>query len=229
MFHSLVRSVAVPAVRLLCRPVVEGAVNVPRRGRVILAGNHLSFIDSVVINLVAPRPVAFLAKADYFRGRGVKGRAVRGFFGAFGAVPVERGGGRSALGSLEVARQVLDGEGVFGIYPEGTRSLDGRLYRGRTGVAWLALSSGAPVVPVALSGTERLQPVGRRVPRPHRVTVRFGKPLHFSERYDGVCTGAARRAVTDEIMRAIGELSGQERVASYNELPSGAAAGAGRG
>ncbi len=190
----------------------EGREHLPATGAVILASNHLSFIDSVVIRLAAPRRVTFLAKAEYFTGRGLRGRIVRWFFTAAGSVPVHRGSHRAAQASLETAREVLDGGNVFGIYPEGTRSLDGRLYRGRTGVGWLALTTGAPVVPVALEGTERLQPVGKRLPRPHRVTVRFGRPLTFT---GDPTSAAARRAVTDEVMRAIADLSGQERADRY--------------
>lgn len=196
-------------IRSLLRPMIrtEGSAHLPAHGPVILASNHLSFIDSVVIRFAAPRRVTFLAKAEYFAGRGLRGRLVRWFFTLAGSVPVARGQHRAATAALETALEVLAAGNVFGIYPEGTRSLDGRLYRGRTGVAWLALTSGAPVVPVALHGTDRLQPVGKRLPRPHRVTVRFGRPLHFT----GDPTSArARRTVTNEVMRAIGELSGQE-------------------
>jgi 1-acyl-sn-glycerol-3-phosphate acyltransferase len=187
---------------------VTGREHLPAQGPVILASNHLSFIDSVVIRFAAPRRVMFLAKAEYFTGRGLRGRLVRWFFTAAGSVPVTRGRHRAARAALDTALEVLEGGNAFGIYPEGTRSLDGRLYRGRTGVAWLALTSGAPVVPVALEGTERLQPVGKRLPRPHRVTVRFGPPLRFTGNPD---SARARRTVTDEVMWAIAELSGQER------------------
>ncbi len=193
---------------------VEGRANVPARGPVIVASNHLSFMDSVVIRLAAPRRVHFLAKAEYFQGKGVRGRLVRWFFTAVGSVPVSRGEHRAATAALDTAREVLDAGNAFGIYPEGTRSLDGRLYRGRTGVAWLALTTGAPVVPVALAGTERLQPVGTRLPRPHRVTVRFGEPLTFT---GDPASARARRAVTDEVMRAIAELSGQDRADRFNK------------
>ncbi|MGA5703269.1 lysophospholipid acyltransferase family protein [Peterkaempfera bronchialis] len=223
MLHATVRLVLVPLARLVYRPVIEGRENVPRSGPVILAANHLSFIDSVVIPLVAPRPVAFLAKAEYFQGRGVKGWLTRRFFTAIDAVPVERGTHRAAQASLEAARDVLARGGAFGIYPEGTRSRDGRLYRGRTGVAWLALTSGAPVVPVAVLGTDRIQPVGTRLPRIRRVTVRFGTPLHFAQPSSGTQRAAqARRVATDQVMDAIHALSGQERTADYNDLPAAA-------
>jgi len=187
---------------------VEGREHVPTLGPVILASNHLSFIDSVVTRFAAPRRVTFLTKAEYFTGRGLRGRLTRWFFTIAGSVPVTRGQHRAATAALETALEVLAAGNVFGIYPEGTRSLDGRLYRGRTGVAWLALTSGAPVVPVALHGTDRLQPVGKRLPRPHRVTVRFGQPLRFT---GDPSSARTRRVVTNEVMRAIGELSGQER------------------
>ncbi|HET9138660.1 lysophospholipid acyltransferase family protein [Actinophytocola sp.] len=209
MRYRLTRLLVAPPARLIYRPVIAGAGNVPRRGPVILASNHLSFIDSVVIALLAPRPVVFLAKAEYFESR-----RTRWFFTAFGAVPVRRGTYRTAQDSLSAAREVLDAGGAFGIYPEGTRSLDGRLYRGRTGVAWLALSTGAPVVPVALTGTEHLQPVGTRLPRIRPVTIRFGAPLTPTGRPD---SAKDRRRTTDEIMHAIGSLSNQPRAGHYNE------------
>jgi 1-acyl-sn-glycerol-3-phosphate acyltransferase len=190
-------------------PTVEGRANVPVTGPVILAANHVSVLDSIVIPLLAPRPVAFLAKAEYFR----RGRLTRPLFTALAAVPVERGNNRTALESLETALAVLESGGAFGIHPEGSRSRDGRLYRGRTGVGWLALASRAPVIPVAVLGTERVMPVDAVIPRPGRVTVRFGAPMRFSQQ-----PGAkARRAVTDEIMAAIQALSGQEPAGVYNE------------
>ncbi|QMU79557.1 1-acyl-sn-glycerol-3-phosphate acyltransferase [Streptacidiphilus sp. PB12-B1b] len=222
MFAHVARSLLAPVTRLVYRPVVEGRGNVPRRGPVILASNHLSFIDSMVIPLVAPRPVVFLAKAEYFTGTGFKGWLSRSFFTAIDAVPVERGTHRAAQASLDAALEVLNQGKAFGIYPEGKRSLDGRIYRGRTGVAWLALTSGAVVVPVALAGTEAIQPVGARFPRIRRVSVRFGEPLDFSDRAAAVRerrtpVGPVRRAVTDEIMDAIQALSQQDRAPAYNE------------
>lgn len=219
MFARVLRAVLVPLTRLIYRPVVEGRDNVPRQGPVILASNHLSFIDSMVIPLVAPRTVAFLAKSEYWTGTGVGGWLSRSFFTAISAVPVERGTHRAAQASLDASLAVLNQGLAFGIYPEGKRSLDGRLYRGRTGVAWLALTSGAVVVPVALEGTENIQPVGKRLPRIRRVTIRFGEPLDFSDRRDIRPVAPVRRAVTDEIMDAIAALSGQERASTYNEGP----------
>jgi 1-acyl-sn-glycerol-3-phosphate acyltransferase len=220
VLYLIIRGVLAPLARLVYRPVVEGRDNLPARGPVILASNHLSFIDSIVIPLLTPRPVVFLAKAEYFDGRGVKGWLTRSLFTAIGAVPVRRGAHRSALASLDSALEVLAAGRIFAIYPEGTRSTDGRLHKGRTGVAWLAMTSRAPVLPVALAGTEHIQPVGRRWPRVRPVTLRFGAPLAFADRHDQAGSGRARREVTDEIMRAIGELSGQERSASYNAAPA---------
>jgi 1-acyl-sn-glycerol-3-phosphate acyltransferase len=214
--------VVAPAAKIVYRPTVEGLANVPVEGPVILAGNHLSFVDSVVIPVVAGRPVAFLAKSEYFIGRRPGQRLVGALLGALGHVPVERGKGRAALAALDVAVEVLNAGGAFGIYPEGTRSLDGRLHRGHTGVAQLALTTGAPVVPVALIGTDRMMPVGARIPRPRPITVRFGEPLRF-DRYAGLADSApVRRSVTDEIMYAILDLSGQEYVDQYHQRPTAA-------
>ncbi|MBP0448198.1 1-acyl-sn-glycerol-3-phosphate acyltransferase [Kitasatospora sp. RG8] len=222
MLDLVTKLVLKPLARGIWRPTIEGLENVPRKGGVILASNHLSFIDSVVIPMTAPRRVHFLAKAEYFTGPGLKGALSRGFFEAIGAVPVERGTYRSAQASLESALEILEDGKAFGIYPEGTRSLDGRLYRGKTGVAWLALTAGVPVVPVALEGPEQILPVGKRVPRVRKVTVRFGEPLHFDELHGQARSLKARRQVTDEVMRAIQELSGQEVAETYNEIPKAA-------
>ena len=206
--YAALRLLLKALMRLLWRVRVEGLENVPRSGGFLLASNHLSFIDSLVIPVLVPRRVAFLAKAEYFEGRGLRGLLTRGWFVALGAVPVRRGSHGEAMASLQLALHVLrDGDG-FGIYPEGTRSRDGRLYRGRTGVAWLALASGAPVVPVGVIGTDRVQPVGARFPRIAPVTVRFGAPLS-PDRYQSLPAGAARRRMTDDVMAAIADLSGQ--------------------
>jgi 1-acyl-sn-glycerol-3-phosphate acyltransferase len=166
---------------------------------------------------VAPRPVVFLAKAEYFTGTGLRGWVSRTWFESIGMVPVNRDDTRSALDSLDVALEVLGRGEAFGLYPEGSRSRDGRLYRGRTGVAQLALVSGAPIVPVGLIGTDRLQPVGARLPRLARVTVRFGEPIRVQGEYDGVAPGRARRDLTDRVMRAIQQLTGQPEAGVYNE------------
>ncbi len=217
MLYTVVNTVVPPLAKAIWRPTVEGIENVPLSGPVIVASNHLSFADSLVIPIVAPRQVVFLAKADYFTGTGVKGALIRGWFKGIGMIPVDRDDTKAAIASLETALEVLGRGEAFGIYPEGTRSRDGRLYRGRTGVAHLALTSGAPVVPVGLVGTEHIQPVGSTLPRLAKVTVRFGAPLRFEGRYDDVPAGRARREVTDEVMAAIQALSGQEEAGAYND------------
>ena len=219
MLFETIHTVVPPVLRVLMRPVVEGLENVPAEGPIILASNHLSFADSVVIPVVAPRKVVFLAKEEYFTAPGLRGRLSNAWFTGMGMVPVSREDTRSALGSLRTAQEVLGRGEALGLYPEGTRSRDGRLYRGRTGVAQLALLSGAPVVPVGLLGTDRLQPVGSRLPRPAKVTVRFGRPIRPVGEYDGVAPGRARREITDRVMAAIQELSGQEAAGVYNERP----------
>ena len=207
-----------PIARLVFRPTITGRDNIPRSGRVILASNHLSFIDSIVIPLVAPRRVQFLAKSTYFTGTGFTGFVSRTFFTSIGAVGVERGAGQAAQEALDAGRNILESDSAFAIYPEGTRSLDGRLYKGRTGVAWLALTTGAVVVPVGLIGTQEIQPVGAKFPRIRKVTVTFGEPLDLS-RHGSAESGKARRGATDEIMAAIHALSRQELAGRYNESP----------
>ncbi|GAA1166447.1 1-acyl-sn-glycerol-3-phosphate acyltransferase [Kitasatospora gansuensis] len=222
MINLITKLVLKPVAKAIYRPVIEGLENVPRDGGVILASNHLSFIDSVVIPLTAPRRVFFLAKAEYFTGTGLKGALSRALFQALNAVPVERGEIKAAQAALDSALEILREGKAFGIYPEGTRSLDGRLYRGKTGVAWLALTAGVPVVPVALEGPADILPVGKRIPRLRKVTVRFGEPLHFDELHGQARSARARREVTDQVMAAIHELSGQELAEVYNERPMAA-------
>ncbi len=219
MLYGVMHTVVPPLAKAVWRPTVEGLGNLPRTGPVIVASNHISFADSLVIPIVAPRKVVFLAKSDYFTGTGLKGAISRAWFEGIGMVPVDREDTKAALASLDIALEVLGRGEAFGIYPEGTRSRDGRLYRGRTGVAHLALTSGAPVVPVGVQGTDHIQPVGARLPRLANVTVRFGEPLHFAARYDGVPPGRARREVTDAVMAAIQRLSGQQPAGVYNEHP----------
>ena len=221
MFYLLARFVLRPLVFVVFRPKVTGRENVPLSGPVILASNHLSFIDSIAIPLMAPRKVAYLAKAEYWRGPGFGGWLSRTLFTALGALPVEREASRAAQAALDTAMGVLRAGGAFGIYPEGTRSRDGRLGRGKTGVAWLALTADCPVVPVAVAGTDKIQPVGARWPRPHRVYVTFGEPLTFPEHRGLANKGKARREVTDTVMEAIAALSGQEK-AGWGDTPTAA-------
>jgi 1-acyl-sn-glycerol-3-phosphate acyltransferase len=216
-FYTVLHSIVPPVARAVWRPNVIGLENVPETGGVILASNHRSFVDSVVIPCVVPRKVVFLAKSDYFTGTGVKGFVSRAWFEGIGMLPVDRDDSKAALASLDTALEVLGRGEAFGIYPEGTRSRDGRLYRGRTGVAHLALTAGVPVVPVGLEGTEKIQPVGSNLPKLAKVTVTFGKPIEVAGRYDGVPLGRARREVTDEIMHEIHQLTGQVLAGVYND------------
>lgn len=204
-----------PLLRLIFRPQVEGLENVPESGPVILASNHLSFSDSIFTPLIVKRKVTFIAKAEYFTGKGLKGWLTKMFFVGSGTIPVDRSGGRAARAALDTQLRVLRSGGIAGIYPEGTRSPDGRLYRGKTGVARLALESGAPVVPMAMLNSDAIQPTGQIVPNLGRVRIRFGAPLDFS-RYAGMSGDRfVERAVTDEIMYELMELSGREYVDMY--------------
>ncbi|GHC79437.1 1-acyl-sn-glycerol-3-phosphate acyltransferase [Nocardiopsis terrae] len=222
MLYGALRQTAAVLARTLCRPTIEGRDNVPSTGPVLLASNHLSFVDSVVIPLsVTQRRVRFLAKSDYFETPGVKGRLSKTVFSSLGAMPVRRGNARDAMVSLEMMLDRLNAGEACVVYPEGTRSRDGRLYRGRTGVAHLALESKAVVVPVGLSGTQEVQPIGANMPRPRPFTVRFGEPMDFSTGFDHLAAAKARRVITDRIMDAIGDLTGQERVGAYNDHGAG--------
>lgn len=215
--YALGRAVIAPLARLIYRPRVEGRDRVPTDGPVIFASNHLSFIDSIAIPVAAPRPVHFLAKSSYFEGRGLAGAVKKSFFHAIGAIPVRRGAGQAALDALDQQRRLLDEGLAVALYPEGTRSTDGRLYKGRTGVAFLALQTGAPVVPVGLIGTDKVMPKGAKLPSmTQRITVRFGDPIDVSV-HGAANSGKARRLATDEIMAGIHALSGQELAGVYNE------------
>ncbi len=219
MLYAAMRFVIAPLARLVYRPVVEGRDHVPRHGAVIIASNHLSFIDSVVLPIVAPRPVIFIAKQEYWTGTGIRGALSRAWFSAMRSIPVERGTHRAARASLDAALQVLKDGQAFGIYPEGTRSRDGRLYRGKTGVGWLALTGQVPVVPCAVIGTDKLLPVGARLPRLTRITVRFGEPLTFGPPSTATTAAQARREATDQVMAVIAAMSPQELAGVYNESP----------
>lgn len=197
------------------RPQIEGLENVPDDGAAIFASNHLSFIDSIFLPLVVPRRITFLAKQDYFTGRGVKGRLKKAFFAGVGQVPIDRAGADASRAALETGKRVL-GEGeILGIYPEGTRSLDGRLYRGKTGVARMAVEAEVSVLPVAMIGFFEMQPAGSLLPKRVPVRIKIGKPLDFS-RYEGLEGDRfVLRSITDEIMYELMELSGQEYVDVY--------------
>ncbi|MGH3314233.1 MAG: lysophospholipid acyltransferase family protein [Streptomyces sp.] len=216
MFYHLFKYVLLgPLLRLYFRPRIEGLENVPEEGAAIVAGNHLSVSDHFLMPAIVPRRITFLAKAEYFTGPGLKGRLTAAFFRSVGQIPVDRSGKGAGQAAIDEGLGVLRKEELLGIYPEGTRSHDGRLYKGRVGVAAMALQAGVPVIPCAMVGTFELQPPGRKMPRFGRVTIRFGDPLDFS-RYAGLeRERTALRAVTDEIIHEILQLSGQEYVDLY--------------
>jgi 1-acyl-sn-glycerol-3-phosphate acyltransferase len=204
-----------PALVALWRPRVTGLEHLPADGPVIIASNHLSLADFVFLGLATPRHITFVVKGEAFAIGGPAGRLLTWVLRTMGQLRLERGAGRGAQAALDAGLGVLGEDGVLGIYPEGTRSPDGRLYKGRTGVGWLALTSGAPVVPVAMSGTGRVLPPGAALPRLVRVGVRFGPPVSLKE-YDGRADEPrARRAATDAIMNAIGDLSGRHPTDLY--------------
>jgi 1-acyl-sn-glycerol-3-phosphate acyltransferase len=216
VFYWVVKAILGPILHLMFRPWAEGVDNVPKEGPVILAGNHLSFADHFFGALFLPRKVISLGKAEYFTGRGIKGLVSRAFFSGVGTVPIDRSGGKASEAALRTGLRIL-GEGhVLGIYPEGTRSPDGRLYKGKTGVARLALESRAPVIPWAMVNTFEMMPPGKIFPKfGIRPGVRFGKPLDFSRYYGMEDDRLVLRAVTDEIMYALMELADQEYVDKY--------------
>ncbi|MDQ1530906.1 MAG: 1-acyl-sn-glycerol-3-phosphate acyltransferase [Microbacteriaceae bacterium] len=230
MFYWVMKHlIAGPVLKTLLRPRVHGRAHIPRTGPVIVASNHLSFIDPVILPLVMRRRIAFLAASNYFAGRGVAAWVRGRFLRATGMIPIDRSGGKASQASLVAGRAVLDRGAVLGIYPEGSRSRDGKLHRGRTGVARLALESGAVVVPAAMIGTDRVIPVGSRsiLPRIRRIAITFGPPLDFSAEAGNQGDLAVLRTVTDRIMEAIREVSGQEYVDSYSSGRSGRADPAG--
>jgi 1-acyl-sn-glycerol-3-phosphate acyltransferase len=213
--YQLSRMILGPFLRAAVWPTVVGAEHIPASGGAILASNHLSVVDSIYLPLMLERPVTFAAKSEYFTGTRLRDRVVGAYLRGTNQLSTDRAGARAAQEMLEAALKLLSAGELFGIYPEGTRSPDGRLYRGRTGVGFLALHSGLPVIPVAMVGTDRILPPGHKVPRPGRIEIRIGEPLEFVE-FRGQPTGARqRRAVTDEVVQAIQKLSGQEYVSMY--------------
>ncbi|MGB6457882.1 MAG: lysophospholipid acyltransferase family protein [Streptosporangiaceae bacterium] len=215
MQYRMSRLVAGPFLRLVARATVIGAEHVPTTGPAIIASNHLSVIDSIYLPLLLVRPVSFAAKSEYFTGTRLRDRLVGAYLRSTNQLSTDRTGGRAAQAMLDAALTHLRSGELFGIYPEGTRSPDGKLYRGRTGVGFLALHSGAPVIPVAMVGTDKVLPPGHRIPRPGRIEIRIGEPLDFAD-FRGQPAGARqRRAVTDEVVNAIQKLSGQEFVPVY--------------
>ncbi len=204
-----------PILRVLFRPWVRGLQNVPSTGAAILASNHLSFSDSIFLPLLVRRPVTFLAKSEYFTGKGLKGALSRWFFTATGQLPIDRSGGKASEASLNTGLSVLEQGSLLGIYPEGTRSPDGYLYRGRTGIARMVLEARVPVIPVAMIDTEKVQAIGQKMPRIRRVGIVIGTPLDFS-RFEGMeGDRIVLRAVTDEIMYELQKISGQRYLDVY--------------
>jgi len=217
MFYWFMKTiVAGPLLRTLFRPRLEGVENIPATGPVILASNHLSFIDSVILPLVIKRRIYFLAASTYFEGRGLGKWAVARFLRATGMIPIDRSGGKASEASLKAGMSVLDKGDVLGIYPEGGRSRDGRAHRGRTGVARMALESGAPVVPVAMIDTDKVMSEGKGV-KIRRIGISFGPPLDFSEFAEQKQDHAILRVMTDRIMDAVVAMSGQEYVDEYGK------------
>jgi 1-acyl-sn-glycerol-3-phosphate acyltransferase len=204
-----------PLLTTVFRPWVKGLENVPRTGPLIVVCNHLSFVDSVFLPLMIDRQMAFLAKSDYFTGKGIKGWFIRFFMTSAGQLPIDRSGGKASEASLNAGLQVLADGGVLAIYPEGTRSPDGRMYRGRTGVARMILEAHVPVIPAAVIGTEKVMPLGSNIPKVHRVGVVIGEPLDFS-RFEGMESDRfVLRSITDEIIYEMNKLSEQDYVDVY--------------
>lgn len=216
VFYYLAKTFAVaPVVNAAFRPWVKGLDNIPDEGAAILASNHLSFSDSVFLPVKVPRPVRFLAKKDYFVKKGATGWLTKKFFDITGQIPMDRTGGRASRDSLDAGERALREGSLLGIYPEGTRSPDGRLHRGKLGVARLALKMQVPVIPVAMIGTDKVQPIGKKIPTIRRIGVIVGEPLTFEAYYANAEDRFAQRAVTDEIMYQIMRLSGQQYVDAY--------------
>jgi len=218
MWYWLFKYVLVgPVLRLLGRPTIDGIEHLPRRGPVILAGNHLAVVDSFYLCLLVRRRVTFVAKTEFFRTPGLRGRLMRWFFSATGQVPIDRSGGRAAANALAAATEILESGGVWGIYPEGTRSRDGRLYRGKTGTMRVALATGAPVVPVIVSGTDKVNPIGSRRWRFAKVHLALCPPLDLTPFARRPLNQQTVRAATDHLMHVLHSHSGQPYVDSYAE------------
>jgi 1-acyl-sn-glycerol-3-phosphate acyltransferase len=215
LYWILKRVTLGPILLLLFRPKVTGRKNLPKQGAAILASNHMSFSDSIFLPLAVPRRITFLAKSEYFTGRGFKGWVVKKFFQGVGQVPIDRSGGRSSEAAVNAAINILKSGEILGIYPEGTRSPDGKLYRGRTGLARIAIEAGVPVIPVAMIGTYDIQPTGQFLPRIMRVGIAFGEPIDMSQYAGRQRDPAALREATNLVMDSLKNLGGQEYVDIY--------------
>ncbi len=213
MQYQLSRVVAGPILHAFGRPRATGLENIPASGPALLASNHLSIIDSVYLPLMLSRPVVFPAKAEYFTAKGPVGRLWAAYLRSTNQLAMNRDDTRSATATLEAAAEILRAGELFGFYPEGTRSPDGRLYRGRSGLGWLVLNTGAPVIPIAMAGTRKMMPPGK-LPRPAKIEIKIGKPMEFGH-LAGDPPARARRIIADEVMHAIADLSGQEYVHEY--------------
>jgi 1-acyl-sn-glycerol-3-phosphate acyltransferase len=223
LLYSIGKVTVGKAMILGWRPHVEGIEHIPASGGAIFAGNHLSVADELFLGSVVPRHLAFWAKAEYFSGEGIKGKFTTALMHGLGAIKVERAGGRAALTAFDAAIPALEAGDLVAVYPEGTRSPDGRLYRGRTGAARLAVAAGVPIIPVGMIGTEKVQPIGQPYPKLvgwGKVTVKFGKPIETVGRADD---RTSLRALTDEVMAEIQKLTGQEYVPRYAPRRDGAA------
>jgi 1-acyl-sn-glycerol-3-phosphate acyltransferase len=206
-----------PIIRQLWRPKVEGKEHVPSSGGAIFCGNHISVADEFFLGAVIDRPIAFWAKEEYFEKTGVQGLFYKGLMNGLGAIPVHRAGGRAALSAFDAAIPHLKAGNLVCVYPEGTRSPDGRLYRGRTGAARLAMAAGVPIIPVGTLGTEKIQPIGRVLPAIKRgaVTVKFAEPIDVTQWEGADSASTAAREITDKLMATIQQLTGQQYVARY--------------
>lgn len=215
LYYFLKRFLLGPWLRVLFRPWLEGEDHLPKDGAAVLVSNHLSFSDSIFLPLLLPRRVTFLAKSDYFTGTGIKGTFNRLFFSGTGQVPIDRSGGQASEAAMRTGLRILDDGNLLALYPEGTRSPDGRLYRGRTGAARMALHAQVPVIPVAMIGTYEAQPTGRVRPSLRRIGVRLGAPIDLSRYYGMADDRFVLRSATDEIMYDLMELTGQTYADMY--------------
>ncbi|QQS03018.1 MAG: 1-acyl-sn-glycerol-3-phosphate acyltransferase [Austwickia sp.] len=215
MVYRVIKLILYPILTTLFRPRVEGLQHVPRKGAAILASNHLSFSDSIFLPLMLPRRLTFPAKMEYFTGTGIKGRLTAAFFRGVGQIPIDRSGGKASWAAMEAGLSILRQGELFGIYPEGTRSPDGRLHRGKTGMARLALLAGVPIIPVAMIDTDKAQPTGQVIPNITQIGIRIGAPMNYSRFAGQEEDHEVLRHITDEVMAALQQLSGQEYVDEY--------------